>query len=83
MRKTTVVSINVNFGPTNSFTVFPYIPSRIRPTAKSTEPKSMESQKINLHAFYSDILTSGTGHDVNNAKERRNAGELAPINFCF
>ena len=31
-----------------------------------------------LHAFYGAIVTSYSRHDVDNVKERRNAGDFAP-----
>ena len=36
-----------------------------------------------LHAFYTAILTSCYRHDVNNVKDSRNSGDLAPKLLTF
>ena len=50
------------------------------PTEKRYWARISENQFLywKLHAFYSAILTSCFRQDVNNVKERRNAGDLVP-----
>ena len=45
---------------------------------KDTEPESPKIIFWKLHAIYGAILTSCARYDVDNVKERRNAGDFAP-----